>query len=132
MHPDAAPGPSAIAGHGLFATAPIAAGARVVGGGGPPAAEAVPANHSCDPNLGWSGPDLVALRDIAAGEELTHDYATSVTTDGFLLRCNCGSMRCRGLIEGDDWRIPQLRQRYRGRFAPDVQRRIDLDESGRS
>jgi len=31
-------------------------------------------NHSADPNLDNSGPDTVALRDIAAGEELTTDY----------------------------------------------------------
>src|SRR5262245_17355356 len=41
-------------------------------------------NHSCDPNLWWEGPyDLVARRDIAAGEELTNDYATSAGLEDF-------------------------------------------------
>src|ERR1700761_1155788 len=31
-------------------------------------------NHSATPNLDNTGPDTVALRDIAAGEELTTDY----------------------------------------------------------
>ncbi len=31
-------------------------------------------NHSTDPNLDNSGPETIALRDIADGEELTTDY----------------------------------------------------------
>lgn len=31
-------------------------------------------NHSADPNLDNKGPETLALRDIAAGEELTTDY----------------------------------------------------------
>jgi SET domain-containing protein len=34
-------------------------------------------NHSCEPNVGVQGQIVfVAMRDIAAGEELTLDYAT--------------------------------------------------------
>ncbi|HZY74995.1 MAG TPA: SET domain-containing protein [Jatrophihabitantaceae bacterium] len=104
-------GPSAIAGQGLFASAPIEAGTPV---------PAVAANHSCDPNLWWSGDELIALRAIAAGEELTYDYATGdpagALGTGALLRCNCGSMRCRGLVEAGDRDIPELRRRYAGHF----------------
>src|ERR1044071_738348 len=33
-------------------------------------------NHSCNPNLGMRGEiTFVAMRDIRAGEELTHDWA---------------------------------------------------------
>ena len=33
-------------------------------------------NHSCEPNVGFAGNIvLVAMRDVAAGEELTTDYA---------------------------------------------------------
>ena len=106
-------GPSPIAGDGLFATAPIPAGTAVA---------AAAANHGCDPNLWWEGDRLVTLRDVAAGEELTYDYATGCAggpmTPGELLRCNCGSMRCRGLVEADDWRIPELRRRYAGHWSP--------------
>src|SRR3954470_10317610 len=37
-------------------------------------------NHSCTPNAGFveGNPVLVALRDIAAGEEICWDYSTSL------------------------------------------------------
>ncbi len=31
-------------------------------------------NHDSDPNADWWGTDLYAIRDIAAGEEITFDY----------------------------------------------------------
>src|SRR5919205_3799755 len=43
-------------------------------------------NHSCDPNLWWTAPyTLIARRDIAAGEELTNDYATSTGEEDFTM-----------------------------------------------
>ena len=50
-------------------------------------------NHSCDPNLAIQGQIvLVAMRDIAPGEELTIDWAT--TDDGdYEMECRCGSGR---------------------------------------
>jgi hypothetical protein len=86
------------------------------------------ANHSCEPNLGWSDEyTLVALRDIAAGEELTHDYATSTADPAFVLWCHCETYRCRQVIEGTDWQIPQLQKRYAGQWIPYLQRRIDAE-----
>ena len=39
-------------------------------------------NHSCDPNVGFRGQVVyVAMRDIAAGEELCHDYAMERSDD---------------------------------------------------
>jgi SET domain-containing protein len=39
-------------------------------------------NHSCEPNIGVQGQIVfVAMRDIAAGEELTHDWATTDDED---------------------------------------------------
>jgi SET domain-containing protein len=74
-------------------------------------------NHSCEPNVGFSGNVvLVAMRDVGAGEELTTDYAlfdVPVTA----MVCSCGTARCRGMITGDDWRDPALRQRYDGWFS---------------
>ncbi|MDT4964325.1 MAG: uncharacterized protein QOF87_3972, partial [Pseudonocardiales bacterium] len=82
-------------------------------------------NHSCDPNLWWSDAyTLVARRDIAAGAELTSDYATSTVDSDFLLRCHCESTRCRGMVCGDDWQIPELQARYDGHWVPMLQRRI--------
>ena len=58
-------------------------------------------NHSCDPNLELAGPTtLVARRAIAAGEEVTVDYATMSDAPGWSMQCNCGAPACRGVIVG--------------------------------
>jgi hypothetical protein len=82
-------------------------------------------NHSCDPNLAIQGQIvLVAMRDIAPGEELTIDWAT--TDDGdYAMTCRCGSARCRGTITGKDWTKPYLQARYAGWFCWFLQRKID-------
>lgn len=55
-------------------------------------------NHSCDPNCGISGlTKLVAIRDIAKGEELTWDYSTTEDAD-WTWGCRCTSTNCRGTI----------------------------------
>jgi len=73
-------------------------------------------NHACDPNAGIR-PDrmLVALRDIAAGEELTYDYSTTMAEgeDGWTLACSCGSPRCRGTVADFDTLPADAQRRYR-------------------
>ena len=50
--------------------------------------------HSCEPNCGIHGLfDIVAMRPILAGEELTWDYAMSERSD-FRMQCLCGSPHC--------------------------------------
>jgi uncharacterized protein len=113
--------PSRIAGQGLFATAAIPAGTVVLVQDG-----VGELNHSCDPNLGWSDSStLVAVRDITDGEELTCDYATVIDDVDFVMMCHCGTYRCRQVIEGTDWQIPQLQARYAGAWSPAIQKRID-------
>jgi len=74
-------------------------------------------NHSCNPNVGIDGQiSFVALRDIKKGEELCHDYATTLTHD-FKLKCNCGSKNCRKIITGNDWKLKELQDRYKNHFA---------------
>jgi hypothetical protein len=121
-------GPSPIAGMGLFATVPLPSGAVLLRFDAPPhtPADFSPVNHSCEPNLGWVDErTLVALRDIDRGAELTTDYALALDTGGALVWCHCGTYRCRQVVEGDDWRIPQLQQRYAGAWAPHVAERIE-------
>src|SRR5215468_9733925 len=61
-------------------------------------------NHSCDPNLGVRGEiTFVAMRDIRAGEELTHDWAMT-DDDDYSVDCNCGGVNCRKVLTGKDWR----------------------------
>jgi uncharacterized protein len=72
-------------------------------------------NHSCDPNVGVQGQIVfVAMRDIAADEELTLDYAT-IDHDTEPMACRCGAAGCRQFITGQDWRRPELQKKY-GRF----------------
>jgi len=82
-------------------------------------------NHSCDPNIGVQGQIVfVALRDIAAGEELTHDWATT-DDDDYSMACHCGARSCRGTITGKDWQNPDLQRKYRGMFSWYLQRKIE-------
>ena len=64
-------------------------------------------NHSCDPdcgvraNLAAEGFDFVALRPIAAGDEITFDYAMrNYVIEHFPARCLCGAGICRGTVTG--------------------------------
>ena len=82
-------------------------------------------NHSCCPNTGFDGRvALVALRDIAQGDEVTFDYAMSDSSSSYAFRCRCGSRQCRRWIRGDDWQRPELWQRYSGYFSSYLARRI--------
>ncbi|MDT0346464.1 SET domain-containing protein [Streptomyces litchfieldiae] len=82
-------------------------------------------NHSCDPNTWWAGDyGFAARRDIAAGEEVTSDYATTSAAPDFSLTCSCGSPRCRGLITAEDWRLPELQERYGDHWVPALAARI--------
>lgn len=75
-------------------------------------------NHSCEPNVGMGGNVvLVAMRDIAAGEELTIDYALFLPDPGFAMDCRCRTAACRGTVTGTDWMRPRLQERYRGWFS---------------
>ncbi len=70
-------------------------------------------NHSCEPNLGVQGQIVfVAMRDIEAGEELTHDWAMTDDDSSHQLQCRCGADRCRRIVKGDDWRRSDLQEKY--------------------
>lgn len=81
-------------------------------------------NHSCEPNLGLQGQIVfVTLWDIAAGEELTVDYAMT-DDEAYEMGCRCRSQTCRKLITGFDWQKPELQEKYGGYFSWFIQRRI--------
>jgi SET domain-containing protein len=151
LSPDVAVGPSEIEGTGLFARHAFAEGETVLVLGGtviddtelarlqPHSSLAIgegvnlmqadddPAqygNHSCDPNL-WLADEVtvVTRRPVEAGEELTIDYAT-MTVLPWQMECRCGAAACRGVVTGDDWRRPDLQERYAGRFSPFINARI--------
>jgi hypothetical protein len=59
-------------------------------------------NHSCSPNAELrllGGFYLYSLKEIAAGEEVTFDYAT-LYPPAWSMKCRCGSPACRGMIRG--------------------------------
>jgi uncharacterized protein len=81
-------------------------------------------NHSCQPNVGFAGNIvLVAMRDVAPGEELTTDYALFDDADD-RMACHCGTPSCRGTISGRDWQLPELQRRYGGYFSWYLRRRF--------
>jgi len=75
--------------------------------------EARLANHSCAPNceaLNFGGHIwIVALRDLAAGEELTYDYGFSYS-EWRDHPCRCGARGCLGFIveRSQRWRVRRI------------------------
>ena len=81
-------------------------------------------NHSCDPNM-WLLDEVTvaARRDLAAGEEVTTDYAMWANSAYvFTPECGCGSPLCRHRVTGLDWQNEALQARYRGHFLPFLNR----------
>ncbi|MFZ0744208.1 MAG: SET domain-containing protein-lysine N-methyltransferase [Terracidiphilus sp.] len=58
-------------------------------------------NHSCNPNCETSEEDgrvwIRAIKNIAAGEEITYDYCLYDGGDDEAT-CNCGAKKCRGTM----------------------------------
>lgn len=75
-------------------------------------------NHSCEPNVGFnSSVTMVAIRDIAAGEELVMNYAFMETYfEPF--ECNCGSMSCRQTIDSNSWKDEAFIEKYLNYYSP--------------
>lgn len=72
-------------------------------------------NHSCDPNceiapVRIDSPIpklcLFANKDIISGDELTFDYAPSVTIGNIknsIMKCFCGSTKCKGWLPAEEY-----------------------------
>ena len=74
-------------------------------------------NHSCDPKCGLRGEiTFIAIKDIRQGEELTCDYAF-IDNEDYEFECSCGSVNCRHIVTGRDWKIKELQEKYRDYFA---------------
>jgi D-alanine-D-alanine ligase len=59
-----------------------------------------PQNHSCDANTGFDGLNVIALKGISAGEELTLDYAKILDDQMESFECHCGYTKFSGIIKG--------------------------------
>jgi uncharacterized protein len=87
-------------------------------------------NHSCSPNAGLSGQiTLVAMRPIMQDEEICFDYAMSDSNPYDEFECGCGGSDCRGIVTAEDWKRPDLQDRYQSYFSPYLQRRIEAIKS---
>jgi len=62
--------------------------------------EWAPQNHSCDPNTEFDGLNVLAIKKIYEGQELTLDYAHFLDENMEPFQCQCGSPGCRGEISG--------------------------------
>lgn len=81
-------------------------------------------NHSCNPNCGIRGEiTFVAIRDIAANEELTIDYAL-LDNEDYSFKCTCGGNDCRSNVTGKDWRIKEIQKKYFEYFATYLKEKI--------
>jgi len=70
-------------------------------------------NHSCNPNTGIVRDRiLIALRDIAAEEEVRIDYSTTMQENSWTMECRCGDKACRGIIT--DFRLmpEEIQRKY--------------------
>ncbi len=93
-------------------------------------------NHSCDPNCGVrpnpdvDGFDFVARRPIAAGEEITFDYAMrNYAIEHFPPVCRCGTQLCRGRVTG--WRdLPDERKAAYGDLVAPYLLALDEAQAG--
>lgn len=69
-------------------------------------------NHACDPNTGVrDGTEVVALKGVEAGTELTFDYSTSMAEDAWEMDCACGAAGCRRRIRDFKY-LPRELQLY--------------------
>jgi cyclopropane fatty-acyl-phospholipid synthase-like methyltransferase len=75
-------------------------------------------NHSCTPNTGIKNRvDIVAMRDIKKGEQITFDYSSDTGEDDWQMLCHCGSNNCRGIITSYN-RLPvELKRKYGDNIA---------------
>jgi SET domain-containing protein len=91
-------------------------------------------NHSCAPNAGLRFTDqgvfLVAIRDIAPGEEICWDYSTTLAESNWHMICQCKTADCRRVIGNFSTLTPERQEWFRSRnlVAPYLRRK---DEVGR-
>lgn len=72
-------------------------------------------NHGCEPTAYVQGRQVIALRDICAGKEVTFDYCTTEYDMAEPFHCRCGAKSCRGWVQGFRYlpRAEQLQLRPR-------------------
>ncbi|CAF2002451.1 unnamed protein product [Rotaria magnacalcarata] len=69
---------------------------------------------------------VVAMRDIAEGEELTYHYGLMDSENSFWvgLICRCGAKICNGELKFDWWRDPNWQEKYEKYAGAHIKRKI--------
>lgn len=82
-------------------------------------------NHACDPTVRLAGRAIVALRRIAAGEEITFDYNTTELDMSTPFVCACGAPACRRApVRGFAHLSPDEQRRLLPSLAEHLRRRV--------
>jgi SET domain-containing protein len=72
-------------------------------------------NHSCNPNCGIKGKiQVVALKNIDEGEEITIDYSITEMDKLWYMNCKCGNKNCRKIIKS----IQTLPKKIFNKYTP--------------
>lgn len=86
-------------------------------------------NHSCDPNAGIVGSNmLVAIKDIEKEDEVCFDYAMTDTISESW-DCCCGTKYCRRKVTGEDWRRIDLQNKYGRHFSEYILEKIENERN---
>lgn len=81
-------------------------------------------NHSCNPNVFFDTTmlQLVALKDVTAGEEFTFFYPSAEWKMTQSFNCYCGNANCIGKIRGAFYLSPETETQYR--FTDFIQQQL--------
>lgn len=81
-------------------------------------------NHSCDPNVFFDTTlmQLVALRELRAGDEMTFFYPSTEWKMTQSFNCYCGSSNCLGDIRGASYLSDDVTKQYR--FTDFIQQQL--------
>lgn len=75
-------------------------------------------NHSCEPNTRIQFRDVIVLRDIQRGEDVTFNYNTTEYDMAEPFTCHCGAASCTGVIRGAKHLTAEQLERLRPTLAP--------------
>ncbi len=75
-------------------------------------------DHACEPTTRIVDREVIAVRDIAAGEGVTFHYCTTEYDMAAPFACRCGSPRCLRVIRGARHLTPAQRRRLEA-WLPD-------------
>lgn len=84
-------------------------------------------NHACEPNvrIDVDTREMIAIRDLAPGEELTFNYNTTEWDMASPFACGCGAASCAGTIRGFRHLDSRQRAAIRSWLSPFIASRVD-------